>query len=198
MIFQLLVINKKHENFEFFLLIGFILNFSLSSAQQTYEVKPFESYLEIYKSQYKMIYSSIESRTDLTLSEKLQLLTTELNKIKSKFKIERKAEYESKSVELSVTNSCTKGSSGGKKDCGYKYVNAPLPSFYTKPEWVRIEDTDKGRDIKADGSSAGLRMTIAGKGRNEGTLFAVFRYRPEYIAVSVESDAENLFNLIIK
>ena len=122
------------KTLKFFLLIGFIKSFFLSSAQQTYVVKPFESYLEIYKSQYNMIYSSIESRTDLTLSEKLQLLTTELNKIKSKFKSERKAEYESKSVELSVAHSCTKGFSGGKKDCGYKYVNAPLPSFYTKPE----------------------------------------------------------------
>ncbi|WP_353151184.1 hypothetical protein [Chryseobacterium sp.] len=169
----------------------------LGQIRNEYEVQPYTAYLSIFKPQYRLIFSNIEQRNDLSLSEKLKLLKEETNVLKEEFKDKRKKEYESKSVELSVKNWCTSKSSGGKKKCGYTYVDAPLAAFYTTSQWLRVEGTNKGTVVLQDGFKAGLFMSVAGKGHNEGTLYATFKYRPNYILTALEDETNNLFNLII-
>ncbi|KMQ59910.1 hypothetical protein ACM39_18290 [Chryseobacterium sp. FH2] len=166
--------------------------------QKEYEVKPYIAYLSEYKPYYEMVYSQIETNPNISLSEKLRLLNEEISKLKNKFKQVRKQEFESKSVELSVKNWCTSKSSGGVKNCGYKYIGAPSSAFYTEKNWLRVIGTNKGIDLKPDGSAVGLKMTVAGKGYNEGTLFATFKYRSDYTALAVEEDTDKFFNLVIK
>ncbi|WP_426475964.1 hypothetical protein ACP3T3_11190 [Chryseobacterium sp. CBSDS_008] len=175
--------------------IVFLTVFIGGSAQKNYEVKPYDAYLSEYKPYYTLIYTEIQGM-NVPLSEKLRLLDEGLLNLKTKFKKERKNEFESKSVELGVTNWCTSKSSGGKKNCGYSYVSAPSPALYTTNSWIRVVGTNKGTTVTADGSSAGLKMTVAGKGKNIGTLYAVFKYRPDYTNKTVEDDADKLFSLI--
>ena len=70
--------------------------------------------------------------------------------------------------------------------------------MYTRKDWIRVEGTNKGTDVSADGSSAGLNMTVAGKGKNKGTLFATFKFKPESISTIVDKETVDLFNEIIK
>lgn len=163
--------------------------------QKTYEVQPYIAYLSDYKPYYKMAYTQIQLQ-NISLEEKQRLLNDEITKLKNKFRQERKAEFEGKLVELSVKNWCTSKSSGGKKNCGYKYVGAPIPPLYTTKSWTRVEGTNKGVTVAPDGSHAGLKMSVAGKGKNSGILFATFKYRPDYIAVKLDEDTNNLFNLV--
>lgn len=166
--------------------------------QKEYEVKPYMAYLSEYKPYYEMAYSQIESNLNLSLAEKLKRLNEEISKLKDKFRKARKEEFESKSAKRSVSHSCTKGNSGGVKNCGYKYVSAPSAAFYTTKEWISVEGDNKGTIVSGDGSSAGLKMTRAGRGRNAGVLYAVFKYRPDYMVVTTEEDTDKLFNNVIQ
>ena len=180
-----------------FAVLAFILTSTLVSAQD-YSVKPLSDFMQPYKDKHRIILKAIEDRTDLTIAQKLVLYESEMSKLKEEFRSARKAEYRSKSVELSVEHSCTSGSSGGVKKCGYKYVSAPNSNMYTRTDWIRVVGTNKGTTVAADGSSAGLNMTVAGKGRNAGTLYAVFRYKPESISTLVDKETVDLFNEIVK
>lgn len=72
------------------------------------------------------------------------------------------------------------------------------PAFYTTKEWISVEGDNKGTVVSSDGSSAGLKMTRAKRGRNAGVLYAVYKYRPDYIVVTVEEDTDKLFNKVIQ
>lgn len=174
------------------------LTYSVSVTAQDYSVKPLTDFLQPYKDKHRIILKAIEDRTDLTITQKLLLYESEMSKLKEEFRTNRKTEYQSKVVELSVEHSCTSGSSGGVKKCGYKYVYAPNDNMYTRTDWIRVVGTNKGTTVAPDGSSAGLNMTVAGKGRNAGTLYSTFRYRPESISTLVDKETVDLFNQIIQ
>ena len=179
-------------------ILAFVMTSSICASAQDYSVKPLTDFLQPYKDKHRIILKAIEDRTDLTIAQKLVLYESEMSKLKEEFRAGRKAEYQSKSVELSVENSCTSESSGGVKKCGFKYVNAPNGNMYTRTDWIRVVGTNKGTEVAADGSSAGLNMTVAGKGRNAGTLFAIFRYKPESVSTLVDKETVDLFNEIVK
>lgn len=176
----------------------FVLTSSICVSAQDYSVKPLSDFLQPYKDKHRIILKAIEDRTDLSIAQKLVLYESEMSKIKEEFRAGRKVEYQSKSVNLSVNHSCTSGSSGGVKQCGYKYVYAPNSNMYTRTDWIRVEGTNKGTTVAADGSSAGLNMTVAGNNRNAGTLFAAFRYKPESIYTLVDKETVDLFNQIVQ
>lgn len=179
-------------------LLAFIVTNIICISAQDYSVRPLSGFLQPYKDKHGIILKSIEDNPNLTITQKLVFYESEMSKLKEEFRSERRAEYQSKSVELSVTHSCTSGSSGGVKDCGYKYINAPNGNMYTRTDWIRVSGTNKGTTVAADGSSAGLRMTVSGSGRNAGTLHATFRYRPESISTLVDKETVDLFNEIVK
>jgi hypothetical protein len=169
-------------------------NFAVSQASG---VKPLTDFVQTYKDKHRIILKSIERRTDLSISQKLVLYESEISNIKNEFRSNRTREYQSIKVQRSVGHSCTSGKSGGVKQCGFKYVNAPT-NMYTRTDWIKVTGTNKGTKVASDGSSAGLNMTVAGKGRNAGTLYATFRYKPESISMLVDNETIELFNLINK
>ena len=175
-----------------------LIAFSPAMTGQAVSVTPVTEFYQTYKDKHRIILDAIEARTDLSISAKLILYGEEIGKLKNEFRDARRAEYQSKSVELSVQHSCTSGSSGGVKDCKWKSVSAPNSSMYTRTDWIRVEGTNKGTSVDPDGSSASLRMTVAGKGRNAGTLFALFKYRPEDIVRLVEQESTSMFNQIVQ
>ena len=167
-----------------------------SAYGQVYTVRPVGDFLSDYKGKYRIILATIE-QSELPLPQRLALYEEEMTKLKTQFKTERKAEYESKSTTLSKGHSCTSGSSGGVKNCGWKCVDAPTAHLYTKADWIRVDGTNKGTKVSEDGSSACLKMTVAGEGRNHGTLHAIFKYRPESILSLIDSETRELFNQVI-
>ena len=178
--------------------VVFALTSSIYVWAQDYSVKPVTDFLQPYKDKHRIILKAIEDSTGLTIAQKLVLYESEMSILKEGFRTGRKEEYQSKSVELSVEHSCTSGSSGGVKNCYFKYIYAPNVNMYTRADWIRVEGTDKGTIVAPDGSSAGLNMTVAGKGRNAGTLYATFRYKPESVSTLVDKETINLFNEIVK
>lgn len=158
-----------------------------------YQVTPLTDYLQEYKDKHRIIVQAVED-SGLTIEEKLKLYEQEVSKIKNEFSGKRKAEYESKSIELQVGHSCTNGS-GGKKDCGWKCVSAPIEGLYVIEASVRVEGTNKGVTISE--TQACLKMTKSGRGRNAGTLFATFKYKPTFISTTVDKETIQLFKLII-
>lgn len=190
---------KNLSYFRFALVVGFfVLALTSKAYAQNYAVKPTSDYLQTYKDKHRLVLNDIEGRDTLTLAQKLVLYEKEIAKLKDEFRTIRKNEYESKSTELSVTHSCTKGYSGGVKNCQWKEVSAPNSNMYTRKDWIRVEGTNKGTDVNADGSKATLLMTRAGRGRNVGTLYAIFRYRPENIAALIDKETTELFNQVVK
>ena len=163
----------------------------------SWEVRPINSYYGKYKDARRVIIEAIQRRDDLDVDGKLALLEQEMNKQRDKFRRERTAEFNSKVESVTQPHSCTVGltdDDNKKKDCGWKCANSPSPELYTKSEWVSTEGTIK--DLQVSDSSACIRMTRAGRGRNAGNVTAHFRYRPDVILRRVESDVESLFNLV--
>ncbi len=160
---------------------------------EKYQVTPLTNYLQEYKDKHRIVVKAVED-SGLSIEEKLKLYEKEVGKLKDEFANKRKSEYANKSIELSVGHSCTNGS-GGKKDCGWKCISAPISGLYTTEAWVRVEGTNKG--VSVSETQACLKMTKAGKGRNAGTLFATFRYKPTFISTTVDKETIQLFKLII-
>lgn len=168
-----------------------------STSLFAHEVKPIEDYLSDYKGKYTIILKAIETMPpDTPISDRLAFYDTEMGKLKASFKELRTKEYESKSFNGSVTNSCTSGSSGSVKNCGYAYTYAPNKDMYTTEGWTSVKGTNKGVVISDEGRSAGLKMTVAGRGRNEGTLTAIFKYHPDKITINVDRETAKLFNMV--
>lgn len=187
---------KKNLTLALLLIITLILPKTLSAAEP-YEVAPVTSFFADYKAKYLMILEAIEKLPpETTLAERMAFYDIEINKLKNRFRTERTAEYKSKVYTASVTNSCTSKASGGVKKCGTKYVYAPINDMYTQKEYTSVAGTNKGVSISSDGRSAGLRMTVAGKGKNVGTLTAEFRYHPDRITINVDRDLTSLFSSI--
>ena len=169
-------------------------NSSFADNDPAWRVSPISRYVGPYKDARRIILEALERRTDLTIAQRLALYDEEMKKQRDKFAAERRAEYESKSASVGKEHSCTSGSSGGKKDCGWKCARSPDSDLYTTKSWVQTGGTIKG--LKVDSGKACIKETVAGKGRNKGSVTAAFRYRPDVIDASVLEDTIDLFNLI--
>ena len=160
-----------------------------------WQVKPVASYYGKYKDARRVIIEAIQRRDDLTIPQKLALLESETNKQKAIFRTERRSEFESKSVAVTIEHSCTSSASGGTKNCGWRCATSPSPAeLHTKPEWVTTSGTNKGLSVSGD--QACIKMTVSGSGRNAGSVTATFRYKPEVVNNRMQADIETLFNLI--
>lgn len=171
---------------------------STKSKLKSYELKPLTDYLRFYKENHKIIVDYVENLPPtVPIPERQRIYNSEVAKLRSQFSIERQKEYESKSVELSVAHSCTSSSSSGK-NCGWRCVDAPTTGMYTSMDGlIRVEGTAKEISVGDNPAQACIRLSVAGKGKNKGILFATFKYRTDFIISSVQSDTATLFNLVI-
>lgn len=187
---------RKKINQKLLILLLIIISDLGVVSGQSNSLKALSLYLTTYKDKHRIILTTIENNNTLTINQKLVLYETEMNKLKEEFRLIRNSEYQTINIEKSISHSCTNGVTGVVKDCGIVYVKAPTDDLYTQKSWLRVVGTDKGTTVSADGSTAGLKMTVAGRNRNSGTLYATFRYRPERLSTLVETDTENLFKAI--
>lgn len=161
-----------------------------------FDVTPTGNYLAEYKGKYVIILKTFEQST-APLPERLEQYEQAMNQLKEEFRNKRKQEYSKIAVNRSVSNSCTSKSSGGKKDCGWNGVTIENENMYTRPEWITVAGDSKGTRVSPDGRTASLKMTVAGKGKNKGTLTTRFVYHPDKIQILSEKDTAELFKQIV-
>jgi hypothetical protein len=167
-----------------------------SYAADEWVVKNMSDYKGVYKDKRRIILEAIDRLPQNTpMSERMAMYDREMNNLKKGFRAERLAEYQSKQVSITTGHSCTSRSSGGVKNCGWKCSAAPNTSLlYTTKEWVSYAGTVKGSRINK--AEACIKMTVAGKGQNKGSVSAAFRYQPEVVATLLNQEVEQLVNLI--
>lgn len=137
--------------------------------------------------------TEIQKDTTLTLEQKQAKRDVEVAKLINAFQGRRRAEYEAVAVQRSVGHSCTSKTRGGRKNCGWQCVGNPAGGLYTRDDWVIVAGDNKGTHTQG-GKQACLRMTVAGKGRNAGTLTATFRYEPSHVAAMLKQESAWLLN----
>lgn len=158
--------------------------------------------LDYYKPAYKAKYTDIlvwveQNMENEPPSTRYAFIDAQVALLRNQFERERQLDYTSKTVVLSVDHSCTKGYSGGTKDCGWKYVGANHPGIYTLVTDLRLEGQAKRYGVYSDGAVIGIKQSKSGKGRIYGRIFGTFKYRPNYISERLEEDSINLFANII-
>ncbi len=164
--------------------------------QKELKLKPISAYLAEYKGYYDLLISDLENSPD-PFPIRLARFKVELENLKAQFKNERILEFQSKSITLGVSHSCTKGYRGGTKKCGWKFVSPNHPSMYTTTSWFSLSGQAKRTAVHNDGRSAGIYQSKSGKGRISGTLTAIFRFHPDFIATYSEEDVDSLFADIV-
>jgi hypothetical protein len=177
-----------------FTLLVIILTCSNLIAQD-YKVKDLDTFVPEYNDKHKIILRAIEASTE-PLAVKLKMYEDEMKKLKATFKKDRISEYSSKATSLSVYHSCTSKSRGGKKKCGWRTVWAPTPEMYTNMDMVSVDGDTKGTVVSPDGRAASIKMSVAGEGKNSGTLTAIFKYHPDRMQIKVSEEIDTLFNII--
>lgn len=162
---------------------------------ESYQVQPITNFLPSLKTDYNQIVKWANQQTGITIEQRLQAVNIEMEKLKIKFRKYRKSEYESKLVELSVAHKCESKASGDVKNCGWRCVKAPVAGLYVTS--TRVLGTNKGVQLSATRDTACLKMTVAGKGTNTGTLYAMFKYHPNYVSSIIERELSYLFNMAV-
>ncbi|QAT84196.1 hypothetical protein EJ065_2624 [Corallococcus coralloides] len=172
-----------------------LLTFALLSNADTPSYIPPDVSVHVaeFGGKYRIILEAAKDPA-VPLEERLVRFQTQLAELRGEFVERRAKEYRGKSLTLSVEHSCTSGASGGVKDCGVKCVSSPSEHLYTSQPWVSVAGTNKGTSVSE--TQACLRMTVAGKGRNAGTLTARYEYRPASVESLSQRDADALFRLI--
>jgi len=188
---------KKLSLLMMLLMVASVSSFALLN-EPSYQVRPLSYFVADYRAKFQVIKGAIDDLPPTTpIAERLALLNSEMDKLKKQFRQERVAEYESKTYSGSVLNWCTSKSSGGKKKCGTRFTYAPISDLYTTLAWCSVKGTNKGIVVDADGRRAGLKMSVAGKGKNKGTLTALFKYHPSSIQANVDREIGELFGAIV-
>lgn len=158
-----------------------------------YEVPPLSNYIAEYRDKRRVILEAINAMPGNT-EARLDEYERQIGKLRDAFRAARLAEYKAVNPERTVEKSCTSGVSGGVTNCGYACTVSPSADHYPVPETLRVEGTNKGTKIEKGGAC--LKMTVAGKGRNVGTLHVNYRFKPEVIERRLNDDTKELFNLI--
>lgn len=161
-------------------------------AAQTWSVTPITNYVSDYADRRLIILNHVQA-SNLPLDEQLQMYESRMSGLRQEFRDARRAEYESKAVSVSANHSCTKGYSGGRKDCGWRCTAAPSPELHTRAEWVSAQGQ---KNLRVTTSEACIHLHRAGRGRSTASVAAVYRYRPEVVAKRVDDETTELFRRI--
>lgn len=168
---------------------------SRAPAASDHEPPPLSNYIAEYRDKRRVILEGIDRLPPGTpISERLAVYEREMGKLREAFRTSRRAEYAGINAERSVDHSCTKGSSGGVKNCGWKCTARPSSNVEPNPDTIRVEGDNKG--TKIEGGSACLKMTRASRGRNYGILYVKYRYNPALLEQHLHADTTRLFNVI--
>ncbi|MDH7444797.1 hypothetical protein [Aquimarina sp. 2201CG14-23] len=138
------------------------------------DLKPLPSYFDEYKLKRDLILLEVAQRTDLSVDERYELFFDEIHKLTNRFFKIRVNDYKVVKITVSKGHSCTSDQPGNVKDCGWKCVVAPRPFMFIYDNQVNVVGDNKG--VKIYGTKACLKMTVAGRGRNAGTIYATFKY----------------------
>lgn len=166
---------------------------------QDHKVKPLSHFLETYKEKQDLISKEVGiNKGRVSFDKKLVAYNIELNKLKEDFKKKRKAEYQLKSVKRARKSSCKGTHVRRVTDCQSVLLKAPNENMYTKEEWAQVnkEGDEKGVQVFIDSSFVSLKISSVGMKVNKGSVYTIFKYKPQVIAAIVEKETDELFQQI--
>jgi hypothetical protein len=155
---------------------------------QSWQVMPLENYIGIYREYRTILMNYINDQTSWDYARRVSFYKQEMDTLMTRFQTDRTAEYNSKSLVLSVLHWCSSKESGEVRNCKWRWVHSPSPELFTEKKALRVKGKQKGLKVTADGLSAGIKMTVAGKGKNQGRLYATYKYRSNVIKKNVEDE----------
>ncbi len=185
------------------------------SFHSSYDLPDWRGDLTDLRLNFQSYRSAVLNDNSLSVDEKVDLIIEKRNEIRSSFVEKRQKLYQGYRYKMGVPHSCTKGYSGGTKDCGKKCETVTRSSLYTKEKWVEAwrKDTDKrpadlaksndGRKsseglVTADGKRICTKELIkSGKGRKAAYTLATFRIEPASINQYVEKEADAFMTFIV-
>lgn len=159
-------------------------------------VIPLDVYLPSLKSKHRLLINSINEQDNLTIDEKYQLYDEEVVKLRTSFEVTRNLEYSRIRVKQQADHSCTKGSSGGTKNCGWKYVNSPGDNMVTDRSTFYVSIAVSETII--NDTNAGIRLQRSGKGRTYAIFSIYYVYSQADINGRVSNEWINLYNNMVK
>lgn len=170
------------------------ISYSQNKAMSKY-VQSVDNYYIDYKGKYDLIFKYFESNNSTSISQKIKDFEIEVDKLKNDFKKKRTTEYSKIEKTTSKGHSCTKGNSGGTKQCGWKCTSWPGYGFYTQQKW--ITKSKKGK-LKWDEKKACIYLQKSGKGKVKASVSAKYKLKPNLIRSQVDEELKGLFKKIMK
>ncbi|SNR14726.1 hypothetical protein [Tenacibaculum jejuense] len=139
------------------------------------KLKPLSSHYPHYRRVKEIVLEEAYRRIDLPVSERIELFYRNMDIQFDNFKKKiRPKEYSKVRLFRSKYHSCTSAVPGRVKDCGWKCI--PKPPGPLIPYNIKVAGDNKG--TKSKNGTVCLKMTVAGKGKNKGTISATFKYPP--------------------
>ena len=105
---------------------------------------------------------------------------------------ELRRKWDAVRVSHSAIHSCTKGSSGGRKDCGC-VLTLPAPTGFTQANLIR--GGTGNRDISWDSTQGRICMWKHGQGRDEGSVTAIWKLSEPTRNARVAADLAYIMSL---
>jgi hypothetical protein len=161
-------------------------------AQEGQQPAALETYKPQYQAEWTSLVSQLAARTDLSFPQKLVRYEREVTGLKAQFVVERAKEYQNLAIKLTADHQCKGRPSGTPKNCGFVCVERPNDNMYTTEQWTSYTGDSMG-DIKNE-AKACLKLEVRGKGKKQGSVSAIFKFRTSYIDYKVADDADALFN----
>ena len=146
----------------------FFIGLTDTASAKTAKISPPLQSIEVYVTRLGIPFNDerkiIISDTTLTPDEKSARLAALRGRLLTTFRNARTREYGNQRASAYDEHSCTKGTSGGQKDCGCKYIRRPDPTFttdlaHTSTSWDRY-----GVTINPNDYSVAMCLKKSGKG----------------------------------
>lgn len=185
------------------------------SSHDEYSIADWRHAITAARVQYQTFRSAVLADPEISYSEKVKLVTGKYDEIRSAFVANRAGLYKSYNEVISVPHSCTKGNSGGTKDCGDKCASPAAKFLYTQASWATVASKDgsdkagenlfKSGNIKDSSRYIGNGNQIctpelkkSGKGRKVAFAKATFRLPAGKVDSFTASEADAFMHYVTK
>ncbi len=154
------------------------------------------SHIDRYSAEYTTHYDSVISDDSLSAGEKFRSIRDKIKAIEKSVGKDLLKAYQSHYVSGERGHSCTKGNSGGTKDCGSKCLVPPSHEYFveTKNTWKKHYKPDSKPDN--DGYTVWVHLQRSGKGRTFREFGGKWFLKPEVVTAKVLQDTNFIISEI--
>lgn len=145
-------------------------------------------YIDKYSAEYTTHYDSVISDGSLSAGEKFRSIRNKTKAIEKSVGKDLRKAYQSHYVSGGRGHSCTKGYSGGTKDCGSKCLVPPSRDYFVVTENTWKKYHNPGSKPDNDGYTVWVHLQRSGKGRTFREFGGKWYLKPEIVTTKVLQD----------